>query len=292
MIKVLWDILGPVVLSAFSIFVSFQLIQPIAFFIDSSFNLLARRGVGKVAFVMIVIEHIILMLSIGSQSLWKKVLDSSVRFLYKDRWIVSFFYFFLSFFTLHALLLYFIIFCGYANYDHSAFAISFGKILSLIFGFFVAFLLALTEELIFRGMLYQYFSEHWNVFSSAILASIIFSLVHDITSPLNLVTTNWKLGLGLFLLGLLLNLTFIITQKIYTGMGIHAGLVYVKVVLRRLPLISYPTVLPWWLDSDLRQSSMVHLFFFIVILVILIRYRSILFFKNTQKINKDIFENS
>jgi hypothetical protein len=98
-------------------------------------------------------------------------------------------------------------------------------------------------------------------------------LVHNITHPLELVTTQWKLGLGLFLLGFLLNLVFIISQKLYVGMGVHAGLVYVKVFLRRIPCITYASSLPWWLNSDLRQSLITHLLFAVVITFLLIRAR-------------------
>jgi hypothetical protein len=66
-------------------------------------------------------------------------------------------------------------------------------------------------------------------------------------------------------------------------MGAHAGLVFVKVALRRAPLIIFSQHLPWWVHSDLRQSVLVHAFFMIIIILLLILYRGILFGKNTKQ---------
>lgn len=282
MINILWNVIGPVVLSALSIFFTFHLIQPIACWFDPSFTLLASRGAGKVAFVTLVIVHIFLLLAISAQSLWKNFLDRCIYFFYRESWAQQFFLYFAIFFGLHTAILAGVVLSGHAVYNPHELLFTWGKIFSLSFGFFVTFLLAWSEELIFRGTLYQYFAQFWAPMPSAFITSLIFSLVHDITNPLNLVTKNWKLGLGLFLLGFLLNLIFIVTQKLYTGMGIHAGLVYVKVVLRRLPLITYLPVLPYWLDVDLRQSLLVHLLFVIVIGSIIVRYKTILFQKEKR----------
>lgn len=283
MINILWKVLGPVVLSAFSIFLSFHLLQPIALLLNQSFNLLASRGVGKVAFVTLVIVHIFLLLAVSARSLWNSFLETCIYFFYQELWIKKFFIFFTLFFGLHATILVAVVQTGYATYHPTALVFTSGKILSLLFGFFVTFFLAWSEELIFRGTLYQYFAQFWRPLPSALITSIIFSLVHDITNPLNLITTHWKLGFGLFLLGFLLNLIFIVTQKLYTGMGVHAGLVYVKVILRRFPLITYAPMLPFWLDIDLRQSLLIHILFCMVIAAILIKYKNILFITYRQQ---------
>lgn len=273
MVYILWNVIRPVLLSALSIFVTFHVLQPCALWLDPSFNLLASRGVGKVAFVTLVIIHIFLLLIMSAQSLWQKFLSSCIYFFWKERWLKQFFVFFTIFFALHTAILGGIVFGELATFESAALTLNAGKIFGLTFGFFVTFLLAWSEELIFRGTLYQYFAQFISPFTSAVITSLIFSLVHDLTSPWNLVAKDWKLGLGLFLLGLLLNLIFIVTGKLYTGMGVHAGLVYVKVILRRLPLIVYAPTIPFWLDIDLRQSLLVHLLFVIVILGICICYR-------------------
>jgi hypothetical protein len=104
-------------------------------------------------------------------------------------------------------------------------------------------------------------------------------LCHDLTNPLNLITKDWKLGLGLFLLGMMLNIIFVITQKLYTGMGAHAGLVFVKVILRRARfLVFLPAAqLPCWVNPDLRQSVLIHIMFVAVNIGLIIRYRKIFF---------------
>jgi hypothetical protein len=91
---------------------------------------------------------------------------------------------------------------------------------------------------------------------------------HNLTNHLALITTNWQLGLGLFLLGILLNLIFIDTQKLYAGMGLHAGIVFVKVILRRAPFLIFlpPNFIPFWIRKDLRMAPLTHFLFFVVIL--------------------------
>lgn len=97
-------------------------------------------------------------------------------------------------------------------------------------------------------------------------------LAHDLTNPLNLVTVHWHLGLGLFLLGFFLNLLFFLSGRLAVSMGAHAGLVFVKVFLRRIPLVSYAAVVPWWFDPDLRQSPAVHALFIVSIIIITIMH--------------------
>jgi len=53
-------------------------------------------------------------------------------------------------------------------------------------------------------------------------------------------------------------------------MGAHAGLVYIKVLLRRIPLITIPTAIPWWFSPDLRQSIIIHILFALAIVGIML----------------------
>jgi membrane protease YdiL (CAAX protease family) len=275
-------IVGPIALSALSILIVSLLINPIACWLDPSFHLLANRGVGKVAFTTIVILHILQLFLIGSRHFFETFLDINLRFFKNKRWIVPFFTFFLIFFVVHVALLAIFYLAGYATYNHTSSSPSFG---SLAIGFLATFFLAWSEEVIFRGTLYLYFLQHIRPIESILLTSGIFALVHDLTNPLNLVTKNWKLGLGLFLLGILLNLTFAITNKLYTGMGIHAGLVFVKVVLRRWPIIAFlpVTQLPCWVDRDLRQSFLIHGLFTFVNIILIIKYKKKLFQRITRQ---------
>ncbi len=259
--------LGPMLLSVLSIFATFIILQPIALSLNPSFNLMASRGIGKVAFVSMVIFQLILFLIIQPLPFLEKCLNTSLFFLKKTTWIKTFFFYFSIFFILHALLLALFYNLGYAYYNPNWGVFNIQLILKLIWGFFVVFMLAWTEETIFRGISYQYIAQKFSKITSIFIASLIFMLAHNLYNPLNLITKNWNLGLGLFLLGFLLNTIFVITGKLYAGMGIHAGLVFVKVVLRRARFIVMPiSGLPFWINSDLRQSLIVHALFLILII--------------------------
>lgn len=273
------ECIGPIALSALSLFISFLLIQKLAYFLDPKFDLLASRGLCKVAFVFMVIYQIVLFLFIQPQQFLTSFFKRNLFFFFKEHWLIPFSRFFLSFFSLHALLLTLLFTLGYVVYSPSWGVFNLFLVLKTLFGLFVVFMLAWTEELIFRGTIYPYFTQFYSTFSSIMLTSFIFMLVHNLANPLTLITTEWRLGLGLFLLGLLLNQVFVITKKLYTGMGLHAGLVFVKVVLRRARFLIFvpATQWPWWLHSDLRQSTLVHTLFLIAIIYLFIRHKSVFF---------------
>jgi membrane protease YdiL (CAAX protease family) len=183
------------------------------------------------------------------------------------------------FFALHILTISFFTFYGFAEIIN--YSCKWTIIFSILFGFIATFFLAWTEELIFRGTLYQMFAQNMCPFYASAAASFIFMLAHDLSNPLNLITINWKLGLGLFLLGWLINIIFILTGKLYTGMGAHAGLVFVKVILRRIKIVAFlpATQLPFWVNADLRQSVLIHIFFALIIIILILLNRQKLFQK-------------
>jgi len=258
-----WQSVGPIILSALSLFISFTLLQPFAYFLDPTFNLLSSRGIGKVTFVCMAIYQILLFLTVQSPLFLKQFFDRVLFFFVKERWFSRFSIYFTVFFSLHALVLFFFFLSGAIAYNPNWGTITLALVSKTLFGLFVVFMLAWTEELIFRGTIYPYFAQFYRPLPSMLLTSLIFMLVHNLKNPLTLVTTEWRLGLGLFLLGLLLNQIFVITGKLYTGMGVHAGLVFVKVILRRAPFLARV--------PDLRQSHVVHLLFAIAITYLFIK---------------------
>jgi len=274
-VKQILKLIGPIILSALSIFISFKILQPLANFLDPTFNLLSSRGIGKIAFTLLVIFQIILLLITLPRSFFARFLKTNLYFLFQKNWLLTFFGFFSVCFFLHTLVLFSFFLIGFATYNPNWGTFNINLMLRILFGFIATFFLAWTEELIFRGTLFPYFSDYLNRLSSLFLTSLIFMLVHDLLSPLNLITKNWDLGLGLFLLGMMLNLIFIDTGKLYAGMGAHAGLVFVKVVMRQAPLITFlpTTKLPFWVSKDLRTSNFVHLLFLIVIIFFAIKNR-------------------
>lgn len=264
---------GPILLSALSIFVSFQIIQPFATTLDPSFSLFANKGIGKIGITVLVILHIFLLLLTCSQKLWHNFITTNFSFFSSRTWLKPFLLYFITFAALHAIFLNSFLFTNAATinpqwtncFRDPSFFYKF--LPSIIAPFFVAW----TEELIFRGTVFPILAQNLTPLPSAIATSLIFMAAHDLSNPLNLFTTKWKLGLGLFLLGLFLNLIFIATKKLYTGMGAHAGLVFVKVLLRRIPLLTYGplSMMPWWLDIDLRQAPLFHAAFFIACLIMI-----------------------
>jgi len=275
-VKQILKLIGPIALSALSIFISFLILQPLAILLDPTFNLFASREIGKVAFVFLIIYQIFLLLILLPQKFFAKFLELNIYFFVHKEWLKRFFSYFVIFFSLHALLLFIFFVSNFIQYNPNWGTLSITLIYRILFGLFVVFMLAWTEELIFRGTIFLYFAQNLKPLTSLLLTSAIFMFAHDLSNPLNLVTKDWRLGLGLFLLGAMLNSIFLTTKKLYTGMGAHAGLVFVKVILRRIPMITFlPAVqLPFWVTKDLRTSPLVHMLFFVVILAILFKNRT------------------
>lgn len=261
---------GPVVISAFSIFVTFCLLQPLACWLDPSFTLLANRSVGKIAFTIMILLHILLLATTTPRAFFNRLVSTNILFFVREKWLKPFFTFFAIFAGLHTIALGVMVYGGYVTCTPEAALLIIPKLPNLLWGFVATFFLAWTEEFIFRGTLYPFFAQRFTPLTSITLTSLIFSLAHDLTNPLSLVTTQWRLGLGLFLLGFMLNLLFATTNKLYIGMGAHAGLVYIKVFLRRIPLITIPSVIPWWFSPDLRQSIIIHILFALAIVSIVL----------------------
>lgn len=261
----------PVVVSALSLLISFLLIQPLACFLDPTLDLLANRGIGKIAFTTMAILQLLLLLYSQSSMFCRTWLRINILFITKKKWLSSFCLCFSSFFLMHWAIIAFAAFYEQVNFSGDWSSLLTLSMLGRIgFGFIATFFLAWSEELIFRGTLYPYFAQYLRPLTSIIITSTIFMFVHDLTNPLQLVTSEWDLGLGLFLLGILLNLMYHMAGNLHAGMGVHAGLVFVKVLQRRLSIITHipETEHAWWFAKDLRQAHLVHLLFIIAIVLL------------------------
>jgi membrane protease YdiL (CAAX protease family) len=263
------------VLSALSLFIAFQIIEPLARWLDPQFTLLTNRGIGKIALTVLVLYQLLLLVVILPKQFLSLFWKTNVAFFAQRTWVTSFFTYFGIFFALHGIIIYICYLMGVVAFNPDWGQISSSFFLKMTIGFIATFFLAWTEELIFRGTLYLYFANYLLPLTAALIASLIFSLSHNLTAPWKLVTTNWQLGLGLFLLGLFLNLVFIITGKLYTGMGAHAGLKFVKVFLKRMPFVVYLPVADHSLlvHSDLRQSFLVLALFIIINGCLILKFR-------------------
>lgn len=270
---------GPVFVSALSLIITFILIQPLACWLGHDFSLLSNRGIGKIAFMSMALIHLIGFAMLVPRSFFASFAVINLGFFRYRSWIADFLLFFTLFSLLHASFLGTVVLAGYAFWQSIAQELSTKLAGALAVGFVATFFLAWSEEMIFRGTVYTYLSRSMTGFSSIIITSAAFALVHNLSAPWMLLSTDYKLGIGLFLLGCLLNIIFVITNKLYCSMGAHAGLVFIKVCLRRIPFIAIlpQSQLPWWLHTDMRQSFLVHGIFILCITVMCFYYRKIIF---------------
>ncbi len=261
-------VVRPMFSSAFSLFFASTLVQLLGNYLSPGFWILSNRGIGKVIFTVLALSCCSLPLATALPTTQQdKLWQTCVMFLCSTKWLPDFFLTFASACIAHALVLAGIVWGGYALYHPILTMLKPLHFLQISCGFIATFFLALTEEFIFRGIFYSYFAHYFRSFTACLVTSTIFMFAHNIIQPWVLVTHDKSLGFGLFLIGLLLNLLFMISGKLYIGMGMHAGLVFVKVVLRKIPCITFlsPHQLPWWLHQDLRQAPLVHLLLTVVI---------------------------
>ena len=258
-----WKIVGPVFLSALSLLLTYHLLQPLALWLDPSWGLLASRGMGKAAFTTMAFLQLLLFLSVQSGELLKRCFATSVSFLARPAWLTTFGKYFIIFATLHIILLACFVALGYAEVNAIWHLMTLSRWGVLLWSLFVTFMLAWTEELIFRGTIYLYLAEYYPTMLSVFLTSLIFMVCHFLSNPLTIFGADWKIALGLFLLGFLLNTVFAATGVLAANMGMHAGMVYIKVIQRKLPILTFlpATQLPAWVDPDLRACLLVHVLF-------------------------------
>lgn len=117
-----------------------------------------------------------------------------------------------------------------------------------ILGFIpAAVLVGVLEEAVFRGFLLQQLL-HYSRPLALILSSALYAVVH-LKQPHFTPTTWLELG-GLFLLGNLLALTFLLTQQLYLAVGLHAALAYMARVNKLV--VSFPDTSISWLVGTSR----------------------------------------
>ena len=262
-----WKVVGPILLSALSLFITFQIIEPLATWLDPAYTLLANRSVGKFALSFMVLLQLALFVLVQNKKFVSRVYDATIRPFTSFAWVAPLTTFFVPFFVFHWIILAGLYAAGFAMYNPAWGTLSTSLVLRTLFGLLVTFLLAWSEETIFRGIGYQYIAQYFRPLPSMLLASLIFMLAHDIANPLSLLTTNLPLGIGLFLLGMLLNLIFVLTGSLVASMGALMGLVFVKVILRRARFLTLAS------QADLRQVPLVHALFLLVIVVLIWQHR-------------------
>lgn len=111
----------------------------------------------------------------------------------------------------------------------------------------VAGLISILEELVFRGFILQHLRSISTPLA-VIVSSALYAVIHLKTSALTLQV--WlELG-GLFLLGGVLALSYVLTHQLYLAVGLHAALAYGARVNKLLMTFSEPV--PSWLIGTSR----------------------------------------
>jgi membrane protease YdiL (CAAX protease family) len=99
---------------------------------------------------------------------------------------------------------------------------------------------AAMEELIFRGLLFNYLlygNSRWRVARATLISSVIFAFAHNLREPLSWFTMDKApLLLGLTLLGVLLAIAYINTGSLACSAGIHTGLGWIGLLNGRTHL--------------------------------------------------------
>ncbi|MCU0831897.1 MAG: CPBP family intramembrane metalloprotease [Rhizobiaceae bacterium] len=127
---------------------------------------------------------------------------------------------------------------------------------------FVVLVLATTEELIFRVFLMRYLMFDGSRLAlglAVFTSSLIFAALHNLTDPLAWFTAEeFPLFVGLFLLGVLLCVTYFSTGSITCAIAVHMAFLGSKVFLRRTELLEVDAKLMFLQNSaDLRESPVV-----------------------------------
>lgn len=131
----------------------------------------------------------------------------------------------------------------------------------------VVLILATTEEILFRVFLMRYL--RWNLsvpvtIAAVVFSSFVFAASHNLTDPLAWFTAEeFPLFVGLFILGVLLCVTYLATGNFWCAVGVHSGLLGSKVFLRRTELVDVDHT-AWWMGptyDDMRMAPTVWLIF-------------------------------
>ncbi len=134
-----------------------------------------------------------------------------------------------------------------------------------------AVLIAMIEELFFRGLLFRSLVRERGVATAIVAGSLIFAVLHCISGSLR-VAPGWAPGIGLdllsmyftdstgsvlpdlrlvaglFLLGWLLAYLYLRTDSLWAPVGLHAGIVFFSKLMKKL--LQRSEDIPEWLFGD------------------------------------------
>lgn len=136
----------------------------------------------------------------------------------------------------------------------------------------IVLVLATVEETIFRAFVLRYLRHNDTVLvtvAAVIVSSAIFSVSHLVA----LIDVWHRISMpplltGLFLIGLLLGTTYVVTGSLACSIGVHCGLLGFKVILIRTDVVSL--VPDWLVDDDIRRAPLAWLVFLLVTLAMIL----------------------
>lgn len=139
------------------------------------------------------------------------------------------------------------------------------RLITAFFVAFSAFMIALTEEILFRGFFLQTLLNDLPKWIAVTITGIIFVLFHDLAHPQSFFTESRQMMLagGLFCLNVLLCFAYLKSKTLYLPIGIHAGLVFAKIVFRKMKLMHtlQPESYLFGIDGDARRGFAAWLLF-------------------------------
>ena len=135
-----------------------------------------------------------------------------------------------------------------------------------------AFTIALTEEILFRGFFLQTMLKDMPKWPAIVITGIIFVFFHDLAHIEHFWTVpkHAMLAGGLFSLNVLLCFAYLKSKTLYLPIGIHAGLVFAKIVFRDLKLLALKqdNSYLFGLGGDARRGFFAWIFFLAGIFVL------------------------
>lgn len=251
--------IGPIIGSALCFTLSFITLDTLACALDPAFSLTYRHGVGGVVVLLSAVWLACCFASIQPRQLIAR-LAQHLTWPLSNRWGLFCRYFALGV-VLHCAILGLYLGCTSSTW-HTVSGAQFLRVVpTLALGLIATLFLAWSEEAVFRGLLLDHCMQYHRFFGSLIISSAVFSLAHDLQAPWRLVSSQWQLGLGLFLLGMFLATLAHRHQTLAASAGFHAGIVFIKVMLRKVPAVTLASSNHLFWPIDLRQSLVVQLLF-------------------------------
>ncbi|MBL4587959.1 CPBP family intramembrane metalloprotease [Candidatus Babeliales bacterium] len=254
---------GSLIAAALSLFLWSYAFQAGVYYFDLGINILSEKNMGKIIFTFLVLLHVDLFLRLQKKEYVDTFYQTMFSFFYSWRSLISFFYYFFLFFLIHVAVLGLFVSMGHASFISFSSSLSYYFFKKTMWGFIATFFLVWSEEAIFRAALFNHFNRFVSVKPAIFVTSLCFMVAHSLQDPVHFFIHEWRIAVGLFLFGVMLNSLYVSTGKIITSMGAHAGVVFVKVLQRRILFVQFmPQISSIWLiDADLRQSLLAYLLF-------------------------------